>query len=89
MRDTYTYFVQLHLSGSLAIIGAAFVPHDRARAIGAWTGFVSIAAAVGPLLGGWLVDVSSWRAIFLINVPIGAVRVPRTAPRAREPRPRG
>ena len=61
--------------GSLAIIGAAFVPHDRARAIGAWTGFVSIAAAVGPLLGGWLVDVSSWRAIFLINVPIGAVVV--------------
>ncbi len=58
--------------GSLAIIEAAFVPEDRARAIGAWTGFVSIAAAIGPLLGGWLVDVSSWRAIFLINIPIGA-----------------
>jgi EmrB/QacA subfamily drug resistance transporter len=61
--------------GSLAIIEAAFVPQDRARAIGAWTGLVSIAAAIGPLVGGWLVDVSSWRAIFLINVPIGAVVV--------------
>jgi EmrB/QacA subfamily drug resistance transporter len=61
--------------GSLAIIEAVFQPADRARAIGAWTGLVSIAAAIGPLVGGWLVDVSSWRAIFLINVPIGAVVV--------------
>jgi EmrB/QacA subfamily drug resistance transporter len=61
--------------GSLAIIEAVFQPDDRARAIGAWTGLVSIAAALGPLLGGWLVDVASWRAVFLINIPIGAVVV--------------
>ncbi len=61
--------------GSLAIIEAVFVPADRARAIGAWTGLVSIAAAIGPLLGGWLVEVSSWRAIFLINLPVGAIVV--------------
>jgi EmrB/QacA subfamily drug resistance transporter len=61
--------------GSLAILEASFRPDDRARAIGAWSGLTGIAAAVGPFLGGWLVDAASWRWIFLINVPVAAVVV--------------
>ena len=58
--------------GSLAIIEATFHPSDRARAIGAWSALGGIAGAVGPLLGGYLVDAVDWRAIFLINLPLGA-----------------
>jgi EmrB/QacA subfamily drug resistance transporter len=61
--------------GSLAIIEASFRREDRGRAIGAWSALGGIAAAVGPLLGGWLVEAASWRAIFLINVPIGVLVV--------------
>ena len=57
--------------GSLAIIEASFRPGDRARAIGAWSGLGGVATAFGPLLGGWLIGAISWRAIFLINLPIG------------------
>jgi EmrB/QacA subfamily drug resistance transporter len=57
--------------GSLAMIEASFRPGDRARAIGAWSGLTGVGAAVGPLLGGYLVEAVSWRAIFLINLPIG------------------
>jgi EmrB/QacA subfamily drug resistance transporter len=57
---------------SLAIIGAAFDEKERGKAIGVWSGASAIAAGGGPLLGGWLVDHTSWRAIFLIN-PILAV----------------
>ena len=57
--------------GSLAIIEASFRPADRARAIGAWSGLGGVATAFGPLLGGWLIGAISWRAIFLINLPIG------------------
>lgn len=59
--------------GSLAIIQASFHPDDRARAIGAWSGLGGITTAVGPFLGGWLVDVASWRWIFLLNVPLGVL----------------
>jgi EmrB/QacA subfamily drug resistance transporter len=52
---------------SLAIIGAAFDPQERGAAIGIWSGASALAAGAGPLLGGWLVDHLSWRAIFLIN----------------------
>ena len=52
---------------SLAIIGATFDESERGKAIGTWVGFSAIAAAVGPLLGGWIVDHFSWRWIFLIN----------------------
>ncbi len=52
---------------SLAIIGASFDETERGKAIGTWAGFSAIAAAVGPLLGGWIVDHSTWRWIFLIN----------------------
>ncbi len=57
--------------GSLAIIEASFRPGDRARAIGAWSGLGGVATAFGPLLGGWLIGAISWRAIFVINLPIG------------------
>src|SRR4051812_2411386 len=57
---------------SLAIIEATFRPADRARAIGAWSGLGGVAGAIGPLVGGWLIGAISWRAIFLINLPLGA-----------------
>ena len=52
---------------SLAIIGAAFPDNERGRAIGTWAGFSAIAAATGPLLGGWIVDHLAWQTIFFIN----------------------
>ena len=61
--------------GSLAIIQASFTPGDRSRAVGAWSGLSGIAAAVGPLVGGWLVTAGSWRLIFLINVPLAIAAV--------------
>jgi EmrB/QacA subfamily drug resistance transporter len=59
--------------GSLAIISASFSKADRGRAIGTWSGFTAIAAGVGPVLGGWLIEHVSWRWIFFINLPIAAV----------------
>jgi EmrB/QacA subfamily drug resistance transporter len=56
--------------GALAIIQSSFAREDRARAIGAWSGLGGIAGAVGPLLGGVLVQLWSWRLAFLVNVPI-------------------
>jgi len=56
--------------GSLSMIQGAFGPRDRARAIGAWSGLGGIAAAIGPFVGGVLIDLASWRWIFLINVPV-------------------
>ena len=74
--------------GSLAIIEASFAPEDRGRAIGAWSGLGGVATAIGPFLGGWLVDAASWRWIFLLNVPLGAAVVAvGGAPRARVARP--
>ena len=58
--------------GSLAIISASFSKEDRGRAIGTWSGFTSIAAGVGPVLGGWLTENVSWRWIFFINLPLAA-----------------
>ena len=58
---------------SLAIIEATFRPGDRTRAIGTWAGFSGVSAAIAPFLGGWLLKAGSWRAIFLINVPVAAV----------------
>jgi EmrB/QacA subfamily drug resistance transporter len=61
--------------GSLAIIQSSFVREDRARAIGAWSGLGGIAGAIGPLVGGIVVQVWSWRLAFLINVPLAIVCV--------------
>jgi EmrB/QacA subfamily drug resistance transporter len=56
--------------GSLAILQASFRPGDRSRAIGAWTGLGGVAAAAGPLIGGYLLAVASWRWVFYINIPV-------------------
>jgi EmrB/QacA subfamily drug resistance transporter len=60
--------------GSLAMLEAVLRPEDRARAIGAWSALGGVAAAIGPLLGGWLVEIS-WRWVFLLPVPLGVVVV--------------
>jgi EmrB/QacA subfamily drug resistance transporter len=59
--------------GSLAILQSAFVPDDRSRAIGAWSGLGALANAAGPVVGGYLLAVGSWRLVFLINLPLAAV----------------
>jgi EmrB/QacA subfamily drug resistance transporter len=78
--------------GSLAMIEASFRPTDRARAIGAWSGLGGVATAIGPLLGGYLVEAVSWRAIFLINLPLGllvAVTATRHVPETSDPTANG
>jgi len=75
----------LLIPSSLALIGATFDESERGKAIGTWAGFSALAAAAGPLLGGWIVDHVSWRWIFLINpllalptIWIAYLRVPET-----------
>jgi EmrB/QacA subfamily drug resistance transporter len=63
----------LLVPGSLAIISASFRDEDRGHAIGTWSGFTAITAAIGPVLGGWLIEHVSWRAVFFINLPLAAV----------------
>ncbi|HEX4439802.1 MAG TPA: MFS transporter [Thermoanaerobaculia bacterium] len=63
----------LLVPASLAMLGAAFPESERGRAVGTWSALTAIATAIGPALGGWLVQAISWRAIFLINLPIAAV----------------
>jgi EmrB/QacA subfamily drug resistance transporter len=65
----------LMLPNSLAILGDSFEDAARSRAVGVWAAAASIAAAVGPVLGGWLIDTVGWRAIFLINLPLAAAAV--------------
>jgi EmrB/QacA subfamily drug resistance transporter len=60
----------LLVPGSLAIISNSFSEEDRGRAIGTWSGFSAMTAAIGPVLGGWLVETVSWRAVFFINIPV-------------------
>jgi EmrB/QacA subfamily drug resistance transporter len=63
----------LLMPASLAILGAAFSGEARGRAVGTWAAAGAIFGALGPLAGGWLVDVVGWRSIFLVNLPIAAV----------------
>ena len=71
---------------SLAILGATFSDQERGGAIGAWAGFGAVTTAVGPVLGGWLVDHVSWRAIFLINIPLAIATVGLALAAVRESR---
>jgi EmrB/QacA subfamily drug resistance transporter len=61
----------LLVPGSLALISANFSEKERGRAIGTWSGFTSITAAFGPVLGGWFIEHGSWRWVFFINLPVG------------------
>ena len=61
--------------GSLALISASFPEETRGKAIGTWSGATAITAAIGPLLGGWLVEHASWRWIFFINIPLALITV--------------
>ncbi|MFI8963462.1 MFS transporter [Streptomyces sp. NPDC053493] len=73
--------------GSLALIQASFHADDRARAVGLWSGFGGVGAAIGPFVGGWLVDGPGWRWVFLLNVPLALVCVPvalRHVPESRD-----
>ncbi|HEX8126171.1 MAG TPA: MFS transporter [Allosphingosinicella sp.] len=60
------------MPNSLALLGAAFAGEARGRAIGSWAAAGAIAGALGPLLGGWLVETVGWRSIFLVNLPVAA-----------------
>jgi EmrB/QacA subfamily drug resistance transporter len=74
--------------GSLAILQASFRENDRAKAVGAWSGLGGVAGAIGPFLGGWLVDGPGWRWAFLLNVPVAAIVVVCTivsVPETRDP----
>ncbi len=78
----------LLVPGSLALISASFREEDRGAAIGAWSGLTGVSTAIGPFLGGWLVDAVSWRLVFLINLPLAAVAVwvaLRHVPESRDP----
>lgn len=73
--------------GSLAIMQASFAPEDRARAVGAWSGLGGIAAAIGPFVGGWLLE-ATWRLVFLVNIPMAVLVLAVTArhvPETRDP----
>lgn len=78
----------LLVPGSLALISASFPEGERGKAIGTWSGASGITAAIGPVIGGWLVDRYSWTWAFLINVPMAAVVlwvVWRRVPESRSP----
>ncbi|MFD7551906.1 MFS transporter [Streptomyces sp. NPDC059816] len=78
--------------GSLALVRSTFHPDDQSRAVGAWSGLTGVAGALGPFLGGWLIDGPGWRWIFLINVPLAAVVVAVAVwhvPESRDPEAAG
>ncbi|HSL00056.1 MAG TPA: MFS transporter [Rubrobacteraceae bacterium] len=78
----------LMIPGSLAIISASFSEENRGKAIGTWSGFSGITAAIGPVVGGFLIDNVSWRAAFLINIPLAALVLfiaIRRVPESRDP----
>src|SRR2546430_1030828 len=76
----------LLVPGSLAIISASFQKNERGRAIGTWSGFTSMTAAAGPVLGGFLIEHGSWRWVFFINVPLALVVLALTLWRVPESR---
>jgi EmrB/QacA subfamily drug resistance transporter len=74
-RAVQGFGAALLVPGSLAIISSSFREEDRGRAIGTWSGFSAITAAIGPVLGGWLIERLSWRAVFFINLPLAIIVV--------------
>jgi EmrB/QacA subfamily drug resistance transporter len=72
--------------GSLSIISACFDEKTRGQAIGTWSGFTAITTALGPVLGGWLIEHASWRWVFFINVPIAAAVIALSLRRIPESR---
>jgi len=72
-RAVQGFGAALLVPGSLAIISSAFRAEERGHAIGTWSGFSAITAAIGPVLGGWLIDHVSWRAVFFINIPLAII----------------
>ena len=78
----------LLVPGSLALITVSFPADERGRAIGTWSGFTSMTAAIGPVLGGWLVQHLSWRWVFFINLPLAAIVLALTMWRVPESRAR-
>jgi EmrB/QacA subfamily drug resistance transporter len=79
----------LLVPGSLALLSASFAPEDRGRAVGAWSGLAGGFSALGPFLGGWLVDAASWRLVFLINLPVAAATLWVVRTHVPESRDRG
>jgi EmrB/QacA subfamily drug resistance transporter len=69
-RSTQGIGAALLMPNSLAILGGAFSGEERGRAIGTWAAVGAVAGAVGPIVGGWLIDTIGWRIIFIINVPL-------------------
>jgi EmrB/QacA subfamily drug resistance transporter len=76
----------LLVPNSLALISGSVPAEERGRAIGTWSGFTSITAALGPVLGGWLVQHASWRWVFFMNLPIAAIVLAITVLRVPETR---
>jgi EmrB/QacA subfamily drug resistance transporter len=69
-RAVQGFGAALLIPGSLAIISNSFSERERGRAIGTWSGFSAITTSIGPVLGGWLIERVSWRAVFFINLPV-------------------
>ena len=74
-RAVQGFGAALLVPGSLAIISSSFSEQERGRAIGVWSGFSAITTGIGPVLGGWLIEHVSWRAVFFINLPLAFVVV--------------
>ena len=79
----------LLVPGSLALISGAYPEKDRGRAIGTWSGASGVAAAVGPVIGGFLIDHASWHWAFFINLPLGALLFPLARMKVKEVRAPG
>src|SRR5262245_59926019 len=87
-RGVHGIGAALLVPGGLAIISASFSEKDRGRAVGTWSGFTAITGAVGPVIGGWLIERASWRWAFFINLPLALIVLVLTfwhVPESRNP----
>jgi EmrB/QacA subfamily drug resistance transporter len=73
VRGFQGFGAALLVPASLAIISNSFSEQERGRAIGVWSGFSAVTTGIGPVLGGWLIEHGSWRAVFFINIPLAFV----------------